>query len=422
MITFFIKSTACLIVLYGFYHIFLRHQKILLFNRFYLIFSLVFSMIIPLIVIPVKSNFPINNTLEKITLTTGQLIQGEAIIENSHPIFTLQNILTALFITISSILMIRFALNIFRISRKILKSKKLDYSKTSLVFVKERTLPYSFFRYIFVNQADYENGKIEKELLMHEEAHCLQYHSIDIIIIELLNIFFWFNPAIWLFRKSILLNHEYYADNKVLTYKDPIDYQQLLLNILLRNNSNYLVSNFKYSFIKSRINMMTKSNPLHNSILRKFSAISLFLVVAITLTFSQEIKKIDPGMNFENEWWTPILKKHNIIPSGFNNFEKVFEMGTTNSIKDRVITLENAFILVKIDANEYRIIKSPLAYHDLNKNIIEAEEGTIETFSFNSEDINPNEKVFFKKVKCQLNGEKPKFEVKKVNAIVYLKE
>ena len=50
---------------------------------------------------------------------------------------------------------------------------KVDYSKISLVLVEDRTLPYSFFRYIFVNQTDYENGKIEKELLMHEEAHCL---------------------------------------------------------------------------------------------------------------------------------------------------------------------------------------------------------------------------------------------------------
>ena len=275
MITFFIKSTVCLIVLYGFYHILLRHQKILLFNRFYLIFSLVFSMIVPLFVIPVKSNFPINNTLERFTLTTGQLIQGEAIIKNTAPIFTFTNVLIALFIIVSSILLIRFTLNIFRIFLQILKCKKTDFLKTTLVFLEERTLPYSFFRYIFVNQSDFENGKIEKELLMHEEAHCLQYHSIDIIIIELLKVFLWFNPAIWLFRKSILLNHEYYADNKVMIDRDPVDYQQLLLNILIRNSSNYLVSNFRYSFIKSRLNMMTKSSPLHNAILRKFFAISL---------------------------------------------------------------------------------------------------------------------------------------------------
>jgi beta-lactamase regulating signal transducer with metallopeptidase domain len=369
MIAFFIKSTACLIVLYGFYYIFLRHQKIILFNRFYLIFSLFFSMIIPLIIIPVKSNFSISNSLERFTLGTGQLIQGEAIIENYSSLFTFQNIITALFIIISSILLIRFALNIFRISKKILINKKVDCSKTSLVFVEERTLPYSFFKYIFVNQADYENGKIEKELLMHEEAHCLQYHSIDILIIELLNVFLWFNPAIWLFRKSILLNHEYYADNKVIIYKDPINYQQLLLNIILRNNSNYLVSNFKYSFIKNRINMMSKSNPLHNAILRKLSAISLFLIIAITLTFSQEIKKPDKGMISENEWWYPILQKHNIVPSGFNNFEKVFEMGSKNSISDRIVTLENALVLLKLD-NGYAFLESPLLYHDLNKNEI----------------------------------------------------
>jgi len=119
MITFLIKSTACLILLYGFYHIFLRHQKILLFNRFYLIFSLVFSMVIPQIIIPIESNFPINATLERFTLNTGQLIQGDAIIENSAPIFTIKNVLTALFIIFSSILLFRFALNIFRISRKI---------------------------------------------------------------------------------------------------------------------------------------------------------------------------------------------------------------------------------------------------------------------------------------------------------------
>ena len=47
MITFLVKSTVCMILLYGFYHFFLRHHKILIFNRFYLVSSLVFSMIIP---------------------------------------------------------------------------------------------------------------------------------------------------------------------------------------------------------------------------------------------------------------------------------------------------------------------------------------------------------------------------------------
>jgi hypothetical protein len=286
-------------------------------------------------------------------------------------------------------LFLRFVLNIFRIVKKILKSKKADNLKTSLVFIEEKTLPYSFFRYIFVNQSDFENSKIEKELLIHEEAHCLQYHSIDIILIELLNVFFWFNPAIWFFRKAILLNHEFYADNKVLINKDLIDYQQLLLNILLRNNSNYLVSNFKYSLIKHRLNMMTKSNPLRNAIPGKISAILLFLIMAITLTFSQKINNTGNESSFAKAWWFPILKRHNIEPKRFNTFETVFEMGTTNSIDNRIVTLENAFFLVRSDSDRYVIIKSSLAHHDLDKNIIEGENITMDEYRYNSQDHKP---------------------------------
>jgi beta-lactamase regulating signal transducer with metallopeptidase domain len=559
MIEFLIKSTVCLVVLYGFFHIFLSNHKTLLFNRFYLMFSVVFSLIIPLIRIPIKSNISlITNSLDNLTFTTGHFIQQKEIVENATPLFTYQNILIVLVIIISSVLLIRFAFNIFKIIRKIIKCKKVDRLKISLVLVEEKTLPYSFFRYIFVNRSDFENGKIEKELLIHEETHCLQYHSIDVLILELVNIFLWFNPVIWLFRKAILLNHEYYADNKVLANNESFNYHQLLINLVIQNSTNYLVSGFKCSLIKNRLIMMTRSGTSNNVFLRKITAISLFLFLGIAFTFSQvnklnseapnlmakslmqqdnnsgdwwksivekhginyesftihenfvifgkktiynnlesfndvvaisndgytysiyksktasydnknrrlkindcSIEKFDwnsrttlPSLQmninitvdfkkgweimadtlnpekklnintlkFKNEWWYPILKKHNVEPSGFNNFEKVFEMGSTNSIKDRVVTLENAFILLRIDANEYGIIKSPLAYHDLDKNIIECDEGTIIYYEFNSVDINPRLKITFNKLTCQLNGFKPRIHIDQSRATYYPKK
>ncbi|MGD0757236.1 MAG: M56 family metallopeptidase [Bacteroidales bacterium] len=184
--------------------------------------------------------------------------------------------------------MIRYALNIFKLLSKIYKNKKVDYQKTSLVLIKERSLPYSFFKYVFVNRSDYENGKIEKELLMHEEAHCLQYHSIDNIIIELLNVFLWFNPAIWLIKKAILLNHDLLAENTVLSKFELDDYQNTLLNLVLRNNSASLASNFNYSLIKKRLIMMNKKTIKERMILRKVTIIPLFLILVVTLAFSQE--------------------------------------------------------------------------------------------------------------------------------------
>jgi bla regulator protein blaR1 len=288
MILFFIKSTVCLFMLYGFYHFFLRNQKILLFNRFYLVFSLFFSIITSLIVIPVKSDYALNANIDKFTTTTGYFIKGNTIIENTYALFTFQNILFSFYVVITSILLIRFALNIFRLLNKIKKNKKVFYQKTSLVLTRERSLPYSFFKYVFVNRSDYENGKIEKELLMHEEAHGLQYHSIDIIIIELINVFLWFNPAIWLIKKAILLNHEFLADSTVLSTVELADYQYTLLNLVLRNNSTCLASNFNYSLTKKRLIMMNKETKKNCAILRKVTIIPLFLILVVTLTFSRE--------------------------------------------------------------------------------------------------------------------------------------
>lgn len=212
MMTYFIKTMVCLLIFYGFYHFFLQPYKILIFNRFYLISSLIISMIIPLIIIPIESGFTITDSLNKFTIPVNQTFQYQNINETYAPQIKYQHILTILFITISAILLIRYVINIYRIIRKTNKCKKIESINSILILVEEDALPYSFFKYVFVNKSDFENGKIDKELLMHEEAHCSQYHSIDIIFLELMNVFFWFNPAIWLFRKAILLNHEYYAE------------------------------------------------------------------------------------------------------------------------------------------------------------------------------------------------------------------
>jgi phosphate/sulfate permease len=417
MMTYLIKSTVCLLVLYGFFHFFLRQHKILLFNRFYLIFSLVFSIIVSFIMIPVNSNFTLTNSIDKLTFT-GHAIQGQEIIANVTSPQVSPNILIVLFITVSSVLLLRFAINIFRIIRKIIKYKKVENLNTTLILVEEKTLPYSFFRYVFVNKSDFENGEINKELLMHEEAHCLHYHSVDIVLLELINVFFWFNPAIWLFRKAILLNHEYYADNKVLACNESFDYHKLLVNLVVQNNTNYLVSNFKYSLIKNRLIMMTKSRPSHNAFLRKIAAIPLFLILAIILTFCQKInQQTDNVFNYQDEWWYPILKKHNVVPSGFNNFERIFEMGTKNSINDRVVTLENAFILSRPDSVGYFIIKSPLVYHDLDKNTIKGDDGIIEMYNLKSGDIKPTQTLHFKNFIIQFGGTKLNIEAEEM--VVY---
>lgn len=53
MIAFIIKSGICLFLLFGLYWLILRKEKLLIFNRYYLIFSALFSLAVPFISIPV---------------------------------------------------------------------------------------------------------------------------------------------------------------------------------------------------------------------------------------------------------------------------------------------------------------------------------------------------------------------------------
>jgi bla regulator protein BlaR1 len=138
-------------------------------------------------------------------------------------------------------------------------SKDLN-SFPRIVLSQKKILPYSFFQYIIVNKTEYEKGQIDYELIIHEQAHCQQYHSIDILFIEIIKIIFWFNPIIWILKKEMQLNHEYLADTKVLQTKSLKSYQDILLNLVFRNNSTYLASNFNYSLTKKRLIMMTKNN------------------------------------------------------------------------------------------------------------------------------------------------------------------
>lgn len=402
MVTYLIKSTACLLIFYGFFHFFLRPYKILIFNRFYLISSLIISMIIPLIIIPVESGFTVTvtNSLDKLTIPVEQTFQGRAFGEISVQRTAYQSIIPVLFIIISSILLIRYFVNIFRIIRKTILCKRIENTNTTLILVEETTLPYSFFRYIFVNKSDFENGRINKELLVHEETHCLQYHSIDIIVLELIHVFFWFNPAIWLFRKAILQNHEYSADNNVIANHKAYEFQQLLLNLVIQNNTNYLVSHFKNSLIKNRLIMMTKNKSLHNAILRKIAGVSLILLIGTAFTLGQADKlKNDSSnlipkssiqqANISDQWWIPIVKKHGInyesftVHGNFVIFGKKTINGDIESFND-VVAIENGK-----KAEAYIIFKSKTASYDSKSNALTINDCTMENFSRNSNNIEP---------------------------------
>jgi len=208
MIAYIFKSSLSLIILFGLYWFLLRKEKLFVFNRFFLVASVVFSLVVPFISIPV--NFQVTPQLEDIIPTydyvipeisiADSIIPGDVNISQpyvvkQHSVINISAILHVLYISGAIFFLIRFLRNIFIIIRRSRLSEKISFDGYRIVLTNDKTGPCCFFRSIFLNKNDYLNGRIDKDLLDHELEHVRQSHTIDIILIEFLKIFYWFNPV-----------------------------------------------------------------------------------------------------------------------------------------------------------------------------------------------------------------------------------
>ena len=286
MIDFIIKSTLSLSVLLAVYHILLEKEKIHQFNRFYLLFSLVFSFSIPFITIEVVQE-SISPLIGKATIKPGE--PTIAVIEDSMNYWLVS--LWGIYAIVSSVLITRFIRNIRKLTSRTKSNPVIDYKNSKLVLLKEKILPHTFLDTIFINETDYHNRKIEAELYTHELIHVTQKHTLDILFIETLKMLFWFNPIFIFYKKAIQLNHEFLADEKVVkSYNNVPFYQNLLLSVANANSNYYLASNLNYSITKKRLIMMTKTTSASRSMLKKLVLIPLFTSI-VFLSCAKKVEK-----------------------------------------------------------------------------------------------------------------------------------
>jgi beta-lactamase regulating signal transducer with metallopeptidase domain len=274
MIAYILKSSLSLLILFGLYWFLLRKEKLFIFNRFFLVASVVFSLVVPFISIPV--NFQISPKQKNIIPTYDYIMPEISSADNIIPRdmninqsyvgkqpspIDISEILLALYISGVILFLIRFLRNIYIIYRLVKLSEKINFEGYRIILTNDKTGPYCFFSSIFLNKEDYLNGKIDKELLNHELEHVRQSHTLDIILIELVKIFYWFNPIHLLYERAIRLNHEYLADNGVISDNYNIkSYSDKLLSFITGRSNMSLTSGSNHSFAKMRLLMMMKSS------------------------------------------------------------------------------------------------------------------------------------------------------------------
>ena len=300
METYIYKMIALSAIFILLYFVFLEKEKNHHFKRFYLLISALFSILVPLLSI----NYEAIEVVENINPNNSELmiLPETKLVEPS--IFTKENLLWAIYILGFSILFLKFSWGIFKLIKEIKFSEKIKQDHYQFILKQNKFTPYSFWNAIFLNKSEFLEGKIDYKIILHEKAHVNQKHSIDVIFIEIMLCAFWFNPAFYFYRKAIVTNHEFLADEAVLSQnKDIISYQKLILDELISEKILF-THPFNLHNTKKRIVMMTNK-------LTKIAKLKSYLTLPISaLLFFAFVEKVPAKIeNTVNKSLQKIVKK-----------------------------------------------------------------------------------------------------------------
>jgi len=274
LIIYMAKAAVYLIAFYLLYAIILSRDTSYNRNRVFILVSLISAFIFPLITLQTLKPLGIQffgKFLSEVFITSTS--SGTEIIKS----ITAANLLQIFyFMYIIGVIVFLLRLVIDLINLLFLIVRKKSNGNHIIRFNGFHTAGFSAMGYIFINTR--LNQEESDEIIKHEQNHLKHNHFIDIIIVEVVKAFQWFNPAIYLLNRSLRAIHEYQADQGCLNSGIPIvNYQSLLLSQVFKSRAFNLTNSFSNpSLIKKRMVMMTKERT------KALANMKVFIVVPVT--------------------------------------------------------------------------------------------------------------------------------------------
>jgi len=345
-----VKTSGLIGMFYVSYHILLRKETFFNSNRWYLLAGLISSVVLPLVVftkIVWVDPSPTNMDWSRIPMTS--TVEKETFEINWY-------LVVALVYSIGILgFLIKFAFDFYSLS-KVLKGKTIQkQADFKFIDTTENVSPFSYFNSIVYNSSLYSDTELEN-ILEHEKVHSAQNHTVDVLISRLFCIVFWFNPFVWLYKKAILQNLEFIADNEASkNISDKKAYQLTLLKITTQENCVVLTNHFYQSLIKKRIVMLNK-----NQSNKRNSWKYLFVVpVLVAFVFFFQVKvvaqekaapkqetKTDPKIEKK---LTTLSKGKEIIINGKVSSQDELDNLNPNEIKSIAVNTETDKPTIEID-------------------------------------------------------------------------
>lgn len=253
-----LKVSAGTTLFYLCYLLFFRKDTFYLRNRIFLILALLLPTILPLIKIPVQINAVLPSQpvggMDSFILPDAA---SATIIPAAINTFDNTGLLIWLYLSVTGFFLLKILISLISTYRIIRKGTVENNAFPKIIISKYQLPPFSFFPFAVIPEDQYTSGNC-MDILDHEFAHIRQGHTFDLLLSEIFIAFQWFNPFVWLIRRSVVLNHEYLADYVSLSKNKGVkEYQYRLLNFQSGMKNISLAHSFN-SLIKNRIIMINK--------------------------------------------------------------------------------------------------------------------------------------------------------------------
>lgn len=285
---------------YACYQLLLRHQTFFVWNRIYLISSLLVSFALPFIIYPesapvISITYSVTNPDFTVSSTPTEQV----------PIITWTQFLWSFYVLGALFMAFKLFANIRQLNHFLTDGELIELEDCKIILIDSNRIgSFSFLKWIVVNRNDYENHF--DPILRHEMVHMQQWHSVDILLVELLKIIFWFNPLLLLYKKSLQEVHEFLADYEAPNREN---YATFLVSYALNAPIASLTNHFyKPSQIKTRIQMIYKNRSSKWLLSTYLLAATVITTVAVFVAGCERKEKDESVVKVEADKKTESLK------------------------------------------------------------------------------------------------------------------
>jgi TonB-dependent SusC/RagA subfamily outer membrane receptor len=230
------------------YAAFLKKETFFELNRWFLLAGLVASLVLPMF--PIRYNVVVaasNLSLKVLAVATS----------GAERVSKLNYWAIAYFLGVA-LFIIRFAWQSAKLYRLRRQSERIAFGEAQLFKLEKDTAPFSFFNSIYVSKKMCGETEL-KTVVAHEKVHIDERHWADLLLLEVARALQWFNPLLILYRKAMMQNHEYLADNGTLQKGvSARTYKAVLANQMLGQPVFQVANGFTLFNANKRIVMMNK--------------------------------------------------------------------------------------------------------------------------------------------------------------------